>query len=132
MELSKHVTDQEPEQEVPQPGSEMLELPYTFPDTGFAYQMLSVVEDMYDDCKMHVEYADAMDYAESWGAYLAEVARVIARDHADHLLTNRSDGDLFTAIINCFFEAVTPPSFISWDDDDQATERQQAAMTEAK
>jgi hypothetical protein len=90
------------EQEMPKPGSEMLPLPYTFPDTGFAYQLLSVVEDHNDDCKMHVELADSMDYAESWGAYLADVARVIARDYAEHLETNRTDGDLFAALCSGF------------------------------
>jgi hypothetical protein len=86
------------------PESEMLPLPYTFPDTGFAYQLLSVVEDHNDDCKMHVELADSMDYAESWGAYLADVARVIARDYAGYLDTTRDDGDLFAAMCSGFAE----------------------------
>jgi hypothetical protein len=85
-----------------EPECEMLPLPYTFPDNGSAYQLLSVVEDMNDECKMHVELADSMDYAESWGAYLANVARVIARDHADHLDTVREDGDLFAALCDGF------------------------------
>jgi hypothetical protein len=84
------------------PESEMLPLPYTFPDTGFAYQLLSVVEDHNDDHKMHVELADSMDYAESWGSYLCEVARVIVRDYLEYLETDRADGDLFAAMCDGF------------------------------
>jgi hypothetical protein len=85
---------------------ELLALPHTFPDTGFAFELISVVEDHNDDCKMHVALSDSFDYAESWGTYLAEVADVIARDHADHLSTNRPDGDLLAAIYVGFIGAL--------------------------
>ena len=79
---------------------EELPLPFTFPETGNAFQMIAVVEDMNDDCRIHVELADVMDYAESWGVYLAEVARVIARDC--DLATERSDGDVFATMCDGF------------------------------
>jgi hypothetical protein len=61
---------------------EMLDLPYTMPgETLHGTQYLSVVED--DDHKVHVNFYDAMDAPESWGSYLAEVARVMARDYAE-------------------------------------------------
>jgi hypothetical protein len=87
---------------------ELLPLPPTFPDRGGSgFQMLSVIEDMDDDdCKIHVRLAEVLDYAESWGEFLAHVARAIARD-CDHLDTwKRDDGDLFLAICEGFQEQV--------------------------
>jgi hypothetical protein len=81
---------------------EMLRLPYTMPDDGSGFQLLSVVEDMEHDCKMHVNFADVMDYAESWGAYLADVAHVMTRDYAHGFDTAREDEDLFAAICDGF------------------------------
>jgi len=53
--------------------SEMLDLPYTMPDNGSGYQVLSVVEDMNDDCEMHVNFAAVLDYPESWGRIWLEL-----------------------------------------------------------
>jgi len=108
METSK-APIQSAEQEVPVPETYLLGLPHTFPDTGFAYELLSVVEDHNDDCKMHVAIEDFFDNAESWGEYLADVARVIARDYAGCFETTRTDGDLFAAICDGFNERVRQP-----------------------
>jgi hypothetical protein len=89
----------------PKPDIEMLPLPNTLPDTADGMQLLSVVEDVNDDCKMHVIIGDAMHFAESWGRYLADVARVIARNEPEYLITARKDGDLFKAICDGFRKA---------------------------
>ena len=81
---------------------EWLGLPATLPDGANVFQTISVIDDMNNDCKIHVELADIMEAAESWGYYLAEVARAIARDHANYLETDREDGDLFADICNGF------------------------------
>jgi hypothetical protein len=87
----------------------MLKLPDTFPDNGRPAQYISVIEDVNAQDRdrggvdvMHVNLFEVMDYAESWGSYLADVARVIARDYADCLHTNREDGDLFAALCDGF------------------------------
>jgi hypothetical protein len=46
---------------------------------------------------------DSMDYAESWGAYLADFARLIA---AGHISTSRADGDLFAGICDGFLREI--------------------------
>jgi hypothetical protein len=73
------------------------------PRHEIAYQTLSVVEDA--DNEMHVEIADMMQAAEAWGHLLCDVARVMARDHADYLITDRADGDLFAAFVDGFTTA---------------------------
>jgi hypothetical protein len=82
---------------------EMLPLPHTLPDDASAYEMLSVVEDI--NFAVHVNFAEVMDYAESWGTYLAHVAYIMTRDHADYLYTVRPDGDLFAAMCDGFKRA---------------------------
>jgi len=58
---------------------------------------LRVIEDR--DCTIHVEYRGGFeDSAESMGGYLWMIARAIAVQHTDHLVTNREDGDLLAAI----------------------------------
>jgi hypothetical protein len=79
---------------------EMLDLPYTMLGDASGYQMLSVVEDMHDECKMHVNFSDVMDTPESWGAYLSEVACVIARDYADYF--DMTEAEVLAAIRNGF------------------------------
>lgn len=85
---------------------EMLRLPPTLPDDASVFQTISVIDDCNNGCKVHVELADIMDCAESWGMYLADVARTIARDARDcgwpH--TDRDDGDVFKAICDGFSE----------------------------
>jgi hypothetical protein len=83
----------------------MLLLPYTMPDDASGFQIISVVEDMNDYCKMHVNLADVMDEPESWGMYLADVARVIAHDHAEHFGT--TEVDAFAAICSGFYQWVS-------------------------
>ena len=51
---------------------------------GGGLEIMRVIEDLDDGCKVYVSLADVMDHAESWGIYLADVARAIARDY-DHL-----------------------------------------------
>jgi hypothetical protein len=68
--------------------AEELPLPYTLPDTACGFEMIRVVEDMHDDHKIHVELAGVFDYALSWGCYLADVARAIARDYSDQFGEN--------------------------------------------
>ena len=66
--------------------------------TAKRHETLRVCED--DDGKLHVELADIMDEAESWGNYLADIARTIVRDHA--LLTERENEDLLADIADGF------------------------------
>jgi hypothetical protein len=82
--------------------SEMLDLPYTMPDDADGFQMLSVVEDINRrEYKIHVNFADVMDDPENWGMYLADVARVLARDYRGHFGT--TEADAFAAIRKEFF-----------------------------
>jgi hypothetical protein len=67
------------------PEIEMLPFPYTLPNTARGSQILSVIEDHDDDYRMHVEFADILEYPESWGTYLANIALVMARDHVEYL-----------------------------------------------
>jgi hypothetical protein len=57
--------------------------------------MFSVVENM-------IIFDDATDYAENWGGYLRELARSMARDYSETLLTERPDGNLFAAMCDGF------------------------------
>jgi hypothetical protein len=88
---------------------QMLPLPYNFPDDGDAFQILGVVEDMRRDCTMHVSIENGLfSLIESWGAYLADVAHVLARDYGNDL-DKCTDGDFFTAIcrgFNCQAEEI--------------------------
>jgi hypothetical protein len=59
-----------------------LPLPHTLPNTRCGFEMMRVVEDMDDDFKLYVELADVMEHPHSWGAYLFDVARAIARDYS--------------------------------------------------
>jgi hypothetical protein len=85
--------------------SEMLDLPCTMPDDSYGYQILSVVEDMNHGCEMHVILAVVMDYPESWGCYLAQVARAIARDYAECFQT--AEQEAFDAMCAGFNRNVT-------------------------
>jgi hypothetical protein len=81
--------------------SAQLYVPHTFPDDGFAYPTVTVVEDMNHECKMHVDFADVLDYPESWGAYLAQVAQVIARDRLEYFdrgKNNTTEDEVFREI----------------------------------
>jgi hypothetical protein len=51
----------------------------------------------------HVELADALDFAESWGITLADIALTVARQD---LVTDREDGDLFAAVMDGFNEGL--------------------------
>jgi hypothetical protein len=85
----------------------LLSLPATLPDDARVYQTISVIEDMNDDDrKIHVEFADMMDFAESWGMYLVDVARAMVRDYGESFETEREDGDLFAAICDGFNKPV--------------------------
>lgn len=88
---------------------EMLPLPDTLPDHDRVFHTISVFEHQTDDdFTIHVVRGDnGMDMAELWGVYLADVARLIARDDCpspNYLDTNRPDGDLFAAICDSFIE----------------------------
>jgi hypothetical protein len=86
----------------------MLDLPYTMPAGGYGYQLLSVIEDHKHDCKMHVNFADAMDAPESWGEYLADVARVLARDYAANYF-HTTEAEAFAAICSGFKNGADAP-----------------------
>ena len=75
---------------------EMLDLPVTMPDDGYGYQLLSVVEDMHQECKMHVVIEPVFVDPLSWGIYLVEIARLIARDYADDFKS--TEAEVFAAI----------------------------------
>jgi hypothetical protein len=82
-----------------------LGLPYTLPDDAKPYETMRVCEDKNHDSKIHVQLADMMDHGASWGSYLANIARAIARDH-DHLETAPEDGDLLATIVSGFKESI--------------------------
>jgi hypothetical protein len=88
---------------------EMLPLPDTLPDHDRVTHTISVFEHCTDDgLTTHVVIGDpGIDMAESWGIYLAGVARLIARDYGDCLDTLRPDGDLFAALCDGFLESIT-------------------------
>jgi hypothetical protein len=94
---------------------EMLRLPPTLPDDASVFQTVSVIDDCNNDCEIHVELADIMDCAESWGMYLADVARAIARDsrNSDWPCTDREDGDVFKAICHGFLHSITKEKRLS-------------------
>jgi hypothetical protein len=52
----------------------------------------------------HVNFADVMDHPESWGCYLAEVARVMARDF------QTTEQEAFVAMCHGFIRNVTGTS----------------------
>ena len=90
---------------------EMLPLPDTLPDHDRVTNIISVFEHQTDhDFTIHVVRGDnGMDEAESWGRYLADVARLIAREDCPSpncLGTMRPDGDLFAAICDGFLESI--------------------------
>jgi hypothetical protein len=72
---------------------EQLPFPHTLPkNTQRGFEMMRVIEDTDDDCKIHVALADVMNYPRSWGRYLSEVARAIARDHGEDALADLREG----------------------------------------
>jgi hypothetical protein len=52
----------------------------TLPDDAEGVEIISVVSDKND--KFHVALLEVVDDAESWGFYLSDVARAMARDAA--------------------------------------------------
>jgi hypothetical protein len=75
---------------------EELPLPFTLPtDTKGGFEMMRVVEDMNNDYMIHVELAEVMGHMASWGTYLGNIARAIARDYPEIL---EHDGDALATI----------------------------------
>ncbi len=88
-----------------EPDVQLLAVPHTFPNNGSGLETLIVIDDCNDNCRIHVALADVIDDGETWGMYLADIVRAIARDHS-YLCTDRPDGDLFAAICDGFASRV--------------------------
>jgi hypothetical protein len=68
--------------------------------------MLRVVEDFSDNDKTYIELNHCMDVAESWGMFLAEVARAIAKEYGEVLQAHNGKDDVLTGIFKGFLHNV--------------------------
>jgi hypothetical protein len=83
---------------------EQLHYPATLPDDCLGYETMRVIEDhsIKNECVIHVELGDCFDSFYSWGVYLCEIARAMAKQHAEVLDVRRDGGDAFLDICDGF------------------------------
>ncbi len=90
-----------------------LTLPVTLPANAFGTEMIRVIEDhsVLDEegySKVHVALAFDANDAKGWGAYLADIVHVVARDYdfdfGDDV--GRNDDEIFATILKGFNERV--------------------------
>jgi hypothetical protein len=96
------------EQQKPETELYLLPLPAKLPENANPVATLCV----FDDANTGEPYVSlhevnaAAGSAEMWGDYLADIARVIARDWADHIGTQRPDDDVFKGICDGFLSNI--------------------------